>query len=526
MQADQTMNRSRTFITAIYLNAFIIGAVIMSFEMLGSRYLNPYFGSGIYTWSALISTVLAALTIGYFIGGWVVDRWPDIRILGCFLAAAALYLAVVPVFAAPVSEAIFEAIDNIPMAALAAAMALLLLPLTLMGVYSPFAIRLVLDSTEKSGRTAGWIYGISTLGSIVGTLGTTFYLIPHIGTRSITYWLACVALLVGLSFILLIPAVAGRALAAGLALLLIASPLAPSARAFDPDALLGLPNGDLAQIESLYNNIFVTKEGSKIRMSFSRYRQKYTESVIDLAQPEDLVVPYTRQLTVGLAYVTDPKELLMIGLGGGSTSRYLLRQVPGLRIDSVELDPDVVEAAETYFGLKASEDLTVTVADGRVYLLRNKPKRDIIVVDAFRGGYVPFHLLTQEFYRLVQRRLNENGVAVLNVQSETSLFPSTMRTLRSVFAFVDAYRVGQNVIIVAGDGVSFSEGELRARAKELQERLALPYPLTDLLSVRMDPAVFARKTDDQSSDDGVLLTDDFAPANYLEAVENSNAKRW
>ena len=518
--------RSRTFVTAIYLNAFVIGAVIMSFEMLGSRYLNPYFGSGIYTWSALISTVLAALTIGYFLGGWVVDKWPDIRILGWFLAAAAIYLAVVPIFATAVSEAIFEAIEDIPMAALAAAMALLLFPLTLMGVYSPFAIRLVLDSTEKSGRTAGWIYGISTMGSILGTLGTTFYLIPHIGTRSITYWLAGVALLAGLSFILLIPAVAGRALAAGLALFLISTSIAPPAQAFDREALMEKPDGDLVQIESLYNNIFLSKEGSKIRMSFSRYRQKYTESVIDLAHPEDLVVPYTRQLTVGLAYVPEPKDLLMIGLGGGMTSRYLLQQIPGLKIDSVELDPDVVEAAKTYFGIKASEDLSINVADGRVYLLRNKPKRDIIVVDAFRGGYVPFHLLTQEFYRLVQRRLKDNGVAVLNVQSETSLFPSTLRTLKSVFDFVDAYRVGQNVIIVAGDGQRFSDAELRARADALQQRLDLPYPVSDLLGVKTDEASFARKSDDTKADSGVLLTDDFAPANYLEAVENSNAKQW
>ncbi len=517
-------NRSRFFVAAIYINAFVIGAVIMAFEMLGSRYLNPFFGSGIYTWSALISTVLAALTCGYFIGGWAVDKRPDIRILGAFLAAAAIYLATVPFFATALCELIFEWVESIPMAALAAAMALLFLPLTLMGVYSPFAIRLVLESTEKSGRTAGWIYGISTLGSILGTLGTTFYLIPHIGTRSITFWLALVALLAGASFLFLVPLLTRRVVLAGTAVVLAAVMVPGEGRAFDPDQLLAQPDGDLEHIESLYNNIFISKDGSKIRMSFSRYRQKYTESVIDLRRPEDLVVPYTRQLTVGLAYVEDPADLLMIGMGGGATSRYLLRHVPDLRVDAVELDPEVVGAAERFFGLQGSERLRIAVSDGRVYLLRHKQKRDIIIVDAFRGGYVPFHLLTQEFYALLKRRLNAGGVAVLNVHSATSLFPSTMKTLDSVFDFVHPYKVGANVIIVAGSDSALSEAALGQRADQVQARLALPYALPGLLAVRLDPSDLMGSGRDAA--EGTLLTDDFAPANYLEAVENSNSKKW
>src|SRR5436309_12177454 len=171
----------------IYLVAFLTGAIVMSFEMLGSRYLNPYFGSGIYTWAALISTVLAALTLGYFLGGWLADRTPSVVVLGTTVLVASLYFLALPTFSDALLEFLLADIDDVRAGSLVASLTILLFPVTLLGMYSPFAIRLMLRSAERSGTVSGTVYGVSTAGSIVGTLGTTFLLIPMIGTKAITY---------------------------------------------------------------------------------------------------------------------------------------------------------------------------------------------------------------------------------------------------------------------------------------------------------------------------------------------------
>ncbi len=172
---------------AILVNAFFVGSVLMGFEMLGSRYLFPYFGGGIDTWAGLISTVLAALTIGYFAGGTLVDRYPNPRVIAAASAFAALYLALVPSAADPVMIAILNRLGDGPAGILTAAAALLLAPLTFLGMFSPVAVRLLLRSTHHTGRIAGLVYGVSTIGNIFGTLFTTFALIPTIGSRAITY---------------------------------------------------------------------------------------------------------------------------------------------------------------------------------------------------------------------------------------------------------------------------------------------------------------------------------------------------
>jgi hypothetical protein len=182
-------------------NAFFVGAVLMGFEMLGSRYLFPYFGGGIGTWAGLISTVLAALTIGYFAGGAVVDRRPSPRVIVASCAVAAAYLALVPASADRVMTTILGDIGDGPTAILTAASCLLLVPLSFLGTFSPVAVRLLLRSTHETGRIAGMVYGISTIGNIFGTLFTTFYLIPTIGSREITYVYAAVLALCALSLL-------------------------------------------------------------------------------------------------------------------------------------------------------------------------------------------------------------------------------------------------------------------------------------------------------------------------------------
>jgi len=229
---------TRSFLTLVYVNAFVTGAVVMGFEMLGSRYLNPFFGSGIYTWAALISTVLAALTAGYFFGGWMADRNPKPSGLGWLIVAGSAYLAFIPLFADGLLDLLSSMLGGLAdqreferWGSIAGAMLLLFVPLGLLGVYSPYAIRLTLRATTRSGTVAGRIYGISTLGSIFGTLFVTFYLIPTMGSRHITYLLSAIGVAAGLSFLV---ARAPRALPAVAAALLAALLTAPEPLRADP----------------------------------------------------------------------------------------------------------------------------------------------------------------------------------------------------------------------------------------------------------------------------------------------------
>ena len=197
----ETRPRSPRAAAVIYSVAFVTGAIVMSFEMLGSRYLNPYFGSGIYTWAALISTVLLALTLGYFLGGYLADRTASAAVLAMTVIVGSVYLLALPSFAQPVLEFVLAAIDDVRAGSLVSALAIMVFPVTFLGMYSPFAIRLLLRSAQNSGRVSGAVYGISTVGSIAGTLGTTFVLIPTIGSRAITIALGALGAVSGLALL-------------------------------------------------------------------------------------------------------------------------------------------------------------------------------------------------------------------------------------------------------------------------------------------------------------------------------------
>src|SRR4051812_49340659 len=223
---------------SIYLVAFVTGAIVMSFEMLGSRYLAPAFGAGIYTWASLISTVLAALCAGYFLGGYAADRYPSPVILAATVAIGSIYMLLLPAFSDEVVQFFAWQIDDIKLGSLAAAMAIMLFPVTFLGMYSPFAIRLLIDSKQNAGAVSGTVYGISTAGSILGTLVTTFFLIPLIGTRAITISLGILGLL-GCALLLATASASRRPLRLGVLAGVLASQIAtlPPARAedlFDP----------------------------------------------------------------------------------------------------------------------------------------------------------------------------------------------------------------------------------------------------------------------------------------------------
>jgi spermidine synthase len=510
----------------IYVVAFITGGIVMSFEMLGSRYLNPYFGSGIYTWAALISTVLAALTLGYFLGGWLADRTASAVVLGMTVLIASLYFLALPTFSDGLLELLLADIDDVRAGSLVASLAILLFPVTLLGMYSPFAIRLMLSSAERSGTVSGTVYGVSTAGSIVGTLGTTFFLIPLIGTKAITYSLGAAGLLCGL-ILMVLSRVERRPVAVMLLAGLIASATlaAPSARAeplLDESVraeLLKRADGRLAHVESEYNDIYVTKRRGELTMSFQLKGWDYTESVADLRDPDALALRYAQVMSIAAIYPEEPKKILMLGLGGGSVSTYLGRFLPEVEIDTVEIDRRVIEVAKQYFGLLETKRVRYLDGDGRVFLNRNKGLYDLILLDAYRGGFVPFHLLTKEFYTLVKQRLTPGGAVASNIHDGTKLYHSTVRTLGEVFPGLDLYPTGTGeVIAVATLRPLPDKDALAVRAAALQEQYKFRYPLPEVLKRRMDdPKSQAARGD--------LITDDFAPVNLYDTIGSERPKR-
>jgi len=519
-QADELHDgevASSTFRAIVYGGAFVTGAIVMSFEMLGSRYLNPYFGSGIYTWASLISTVLAALTAGYFGGGRVADRHPSARVLGAAVLIGSAFILALPSFSTPLLEALLDAIDDIKAGSLASAFVLMFFPVAFYGAYSPFAIRLLLRSTHASGGVSGGVYAISTAGSIVGTLGTTFLLIPAIGTRAITLTLGAAGVACGVALM----AYPARRRPARMSVLLgtsllglgtfvamaAAPPAARSAEIFDRATLLAREDGQLAHIEGQYNDIYVVKRGNELLMTARLKGWNYTESRINLADPDVVPANYLRLMTTALAYPPQADKVLLVGVGGGVLTSYLGRFLPEARIDSVEIDPGVIDAAKTWFSVKETERMRVIGSDGRVFLNRNRNLYDVALIDAYIGGSVPFHLMTKEFYTLLKRRLAPGGAAVFNIHEPNRLFPVSVRTLQTVFATVDLYYSGfGEVAVVATDAPRAMEAVER-RAAELQKKYGFRHSLPELLGRRseLDPGA------------GEVLTDDFAPVDVYVA---------
>ena len=272
--------------------------------------------------------------------------------------------------------------------------------------------------------------------------------------------------------------------------------------------------------ESLYNNIYVYREGNLISMNFGYNRRIYTESVYNTLDDRDLPVSYTRFMTSGLIYAGKVQRILEIGFGGGRTSWYLHRFLPDALITSVELDPAVVELARKYFGIKDEPNFNIVNRDGRSYLRDSNEHYDVILIDAYRGPFVPFHLLTKEFYQLVKDHLAAGGVVVQNVEPSTMLFDSAVVTINAVFPQLDFYLAEGNVVTVAYDGSTRSSQELAKSAADRQASYHLRYDLSQMLPERRRLSAETSTINTKAK----VLTDDFAPVEMLKAIEQHNRK--
>jgi spermidine synthase len=275
-------------------------------------------------------------------------------------------------------------------------------------------------------------------------------------------------------------------------------------------------------IETPYNHITIERTGSVVEMRSVWRSTLYRESAVDLNDPARLMVPYTSFIATGAAFHPKPKGALMIGLGGGGFNQFFERAFSSAVLETVELDPQVLVVAKQYLGFKPSDRNKVTILDGRMFLRRSKTAYDWIILDAFRGGFVPPHLKTVEFYKLAQAHLTQNGIFMANVHTDSALFASDLRTMRVVFPQVGYFDVPQteNAILI---GANFTSPSFESMLKE-SGRLSF----NDVFKRNVNfeaAAKFFRMASAESTNKGTVLTDDFSPTEFLDAVKTNNSRR-
>jgi spermidine synthase len=275
-------------------------------------------------------------------------------------------------------------------------------------------------------------------------------------------------------------------------------------------AVLKRKDGLIDHVETIYNDIFVSKYQSLLNMSFHWKGLYFHESQTNLADPDDLPMLYGRALTIASVYPQDVKRVLIIGLGGGGITTYLGRFLPDATIDTVELDPGVIDIAKKYFGIRATTKSRLLDGDGRVFLNRHSEPYDLIIADAFTGSYIPFHLMTKEFYGLIRDRLTPHGVAAFNILPGTKLYDSNLRTLKAVFDRIDLFHAGGDWgVIVMAPRDPLDIDAFKQKAAATQERYKFKFDVTKLAADWRIELPKELK--------GELLTDDFAPVNVYDA---------
>jgi spermidine synthase len=534
----------RRGIATIGVAVFLSGAVLLGLEIVASRVLAPYFGSSLFVWGALIGVVLAGLSIGYWLGGALADRFPSPYLLIGAIASGAVLVLLVPLVDAWVLEQIVSWDPGPRLDPLVATIVLFGAASVVLGSVSPIAVRLVTRSLERLGRTAGRLFAVSTAGSIAGTFVTAFWLVPELGTDQVLA-VGSLTLLVAAAIV----AVGARLPVAAVALVAGAAACTAVVVSLEPEQGQTLRGAAARNWSPLYRERetrnpsvldprSVQGDGFKVRFAkdtryhrlvvaddeSSRYLRfdSSFQSGMYLGQPFRTRFEYTDSLDLGLAYNPDARRVLFIGLGGGSAPKRFWRDFPNLQLQVVELDPDVVDVAYRWFALPRDARLRVDTEDGRRWLARHDARWDLIVVDAFYADSIPFHLATVEFLELARSRLAPGGVIVTNIigalQGDVSrLLRSMTRTYRTVFSTVELHPVFlegdrdpgslRNVILVATDAASPSTAFLAERWEQVRTRFPRAPELAGPIRDRWQREVRLA--------DVPLLTDDYAPTDAL-----------
>ena len=505
---------------------FVAGAATLGIELSASRLLAPYFGTSLFVWANLIGLVLLYLTVGYYVGGRIADRYPSAKVLYSMTAIAALLVGLIPLVARPILQWSLQAFATYSVSvfygSLVSVILLFALPMILLGCVSPFAIRLRVEQIGKSGSTAGMLYAISTAGSIIGTFLPVLVLIPTIGTRLTFLVLALSLLLVSIVGLISTNASgnskgtqpAGKRRNKGIisALLLIPLLLMVTGLQGPIKPASGTGNGGvlLAEHESVYNYMQVVQSDGETQLILNEglgIHSIYNPNSVLTNGPWDyfMAAPYFNNPPFTPAQV---QRVCIIGLGAGTIARQFTEVYGPIAIDGVEIDGEIVNMGRQYFHMN-EPNLQVIVQDGRYFLETTPRTYDVIALDAYQQPYIPFQLTTTEFFHEVRSHLTPTGVAVFNVgrtSSDFRLVEAMAQTMHTVFPnvyIIDSQRFLNSLIIATN--APTSQENFRSNLANVTHPLLRSVAQTSLTTGHMR----------QEQRSAVYFTDDKAPIEQM-----------
>src|ERR671916_2459407 len=461
---------SSRFAKSLAVLVFVAGMASMSLEFAASRILIPVFGSSIYTWGSLIGVILTGLSIGYHVGGKLADKNPNFLKLCLAVFSAGLYIIFIPFIAPTITSAFIQFfVSDSQYASLFAVFALLIVPTFLLGIVSPYAIKLATRRLTELGNVSGNLYSLSTIGSIAGTFLTVFVLIPTFEINYILFGLGVTLMVFSSLFGLTrFP----KILTVFVVVLLVFFPSISLSSAGN----VMVHTGTLVyEKETLYSHLDVIDYGNirTLYLDGNIHSQMYKD------KPEELVNTYTKYFHLGFLFNPNAKDVLFVGGGGFSGPKNFLSMYSDVRIDVVEIDPDVISTARNYFNLPANDGsrLLIYNDDARNFLSKTEKKYDMIILDAFSKNYVPFHLMTLEYFQLLDKKLTSDGIIISNnIGSMTgdrsdiirAVYKTISQVFPSVYVFTTEHNSGnlQNIMLAAmkSPTVEYSKEELRQLA--------------------------------------------------------------
>ncbi|HUT06312.1 MAG TPA: fused MFS/spermidine synthase [Nitrosopumilaceae archaeon] len=403
---------------------FTSGAIIMGLEIVTSRILTPVFGSTIYTWGSLIGVILSGLSLGYFLGGRIADNHPRFDKICGIVFSVGLFIVGIPFFASYVVDFSIAVLPGTQYTPLLATFLLLMLPSVLLGFVSPYVIKLGTSTLKRVGNISGNLYSIATIGGIFGTFVTVFVLIPNISVNQIIFGLGIVLITISLIGLKNSP----KVIAITVLIILLVPWTSLSLHSFPHYGTL------VYEKETLFSHLDVTEFGDKR----SLYLDGMKHSSMNLNDPLDLVIDYTEYFHLGMMFNPDATKVLFVGGGGFTGPKNFLALYPDTKIDVIEIDSDVIDVSKKYFDLKEDSRLQIFNDDARKHLSTYDKKYDLIVLDAYASTYIPYHLITHEFFQTLEERLEPDGVIVSNLLGSieghnSQLVKAVYKTMKETF---------------------------------------------------------------------------------------------
>lgn len=429
-QEDNPKENYRGINLSFIAVSFWAGAAVMAFELVGVRLLTPFFGMGIQIWTIAITVSLAALAVGYWLGGKVIDIRPSVITIAIILFLAAVSLVFVRIFGGYI-PIVFGSMSLVT-GALCSGIFIMFVPLILLGAIQPVLARLMVGTVTRAGTVVGGLMAAGTIGGIIGTAITGLFFIPYLG-------LSKTLLVLALGTFIIAAVVFGSASKWIVVLVVIFFGLLyiSSEWIVNPSKK---PSGEMSileEVESLYGRLEILEHNGTLALVcngiFQTVQPALPFGIVKgtLIRGRDFIelIPYFRP---------NAKTGLLIGVGAGLHSRAL--SLYGIDIQGVEIDPVVIELGEKYFDMGTE----INIADGRAFLLRDKQQYDTIILDAFLGGTVPEHLYTKEFFELVNKHLNTNGIFAVRLigYPEHSAIQAITRTIQEIFPFITSIQSG------------------------------------------------------------------------------------